>query len=198
MTPEFAGSQYLIEVIYLVASALFILSLKWMSSPATARHGIVAGEIGMVLAIAGTLLQSRHHRLQMDHYRPRPRLGHRGSARYGADDRRSPANRPQPCVRRSVRDARGDCGVLSRHAKQFEVRAVSAFTGSDPRRPDFYRKSHGSGQTAGDPSAASHHLQRPESRQSSFVQSSQSAVQFSRTPSGSERELVPAHRRNMR
>jgi H+-translocating NAD(P) transhydrogenase subunit beta len=29
-----------------------------MSSPATARHGILAGEIGMVLAIAGTLL---HH-----------------------------------------------------------------------------------------------------------------------------------------
>jgi len=58
MTPEFAGSQYLIEIIYLIASALFILSLKWMSSPKTARHGIWAGEIGMVLAIAGTLL---HH-----------------------------------------------------------------------------------------------------------------------------------------
>ncbi|MBZ5682439.1 MAG: NAD(P)(+) transhydrogenase (Re/Si-specific) subunit beta [Acidobacteriia bacterium] len=55
---EFVGSQYLIEAIYLIASALFILSLKWMSSPATARHGILAGEIGMVLAIAGTLL---HH-----------------------------------------------------------------------------------------------------------------------------------------
>jgi NAD(P) transhydrogenase subunit beta len=55
---EFAGSQYVIEVVYLVASALFILSLKWMSSPATARHGILAGEIGMVLAIGGTLL---HH-----------------------------------------------------------------------------------------------------------------------------------------
>src|ERR1700727_188109 len=55
---DFAGSQYLIEIIYLIASALFILSRKWMSSPATARHGILAGEIGMVLAIAGTLL---HH-----------------------------------------------------------------------------------------------------------------------------------------
>jgi NAD(P) transhydrogenase subunit beta len=54
---EFAGSQYLLEIIYLVASALFILSLKWMSSPAMARHGILAGEIGMVLAIAGTLLR---------------------------------------------------------------------------------------------------------------------------------------------
>src|ERR1700689_3082538 len=55
---EFAGSQYLIEIIYLIASALFILSLKWMSSPATARHGVLAGEIGRVLAIGGTLL---HH-----------------------------------------------------------------------------------------------------------------------------------------
>ncbi len=53
---EFAGSQHVIEVIYLVASALFILSLKWMSSPTTARHGIWAGEVGMVLAIASTLL----------------------------------------------------------------------------------------------------------------------------------------------
>ena len=57
MTTEFAGSQYVIEIIYLIASALFILSLKWMSSPATARHGILAGEIGMVLAIGGTLLR---------------------------------------------------------------------------------------------------------------------------------------------
>src|ERR1700675_1291936 len=55
---EFAGSQYVIEAIYLIASALFILSLKWMSSPSTARHGVWAGELGMLLAIAGTLL---HH-----------------------------------------------------------------------------------------------------------------------------------------
>src|SRR6202521_5449224 len=54
---DFAGSQYLIEIIYLIASALFILSLKWMSSPAMARHGILAGEIGMVLAIGGTMLR---------------------------------------------------------------------------------------------------------------------------------------------
>jgi proton-translocating NAD(P)+ transhydrogenase subunit beta len=46
----------LIEVIYIVASALFIFSLKWMSTPVTARRGILAGEVGMVLAIAGTLL----------------------------------------------------------------------------------------------------------------------------------------------
>src|SRR5437879_13771983 len=54
----FAGSQQISQAIYLLASALFIFSLKWMSSPATARRGVWAGEIGMVLAIAGTLL---HH-----------------------------------------------------------------------------------------------------------------------------------------
>jgi len=53
---EFAAHQVVIEVIYLVASALFILSLKWMSSPMTARQGVWAGELGMLLAIGGTLL----------------------------------------------------------------------------------------------------------------------------------------------
>ena len=49
-------SDLIIEITYLIATALFILSLKWMSSPATARHGVWAGELGMLLAIAGTLL----------------------------------------------------------------------------------------------------------------------------------------------
>src|SRR5271169_306018 len=56
MTGEIGAIQVLIELLYLIASVLFILSLKWMSSPTTARHGIWAGEIGMVLAIGGTLL----------------------------------------------------------------------------------------------------------------------------------------------
>jgi H+-translocating NAD(P) transhydrogenase subunit beta len=51
-------SQYLIESTYLIATALFILSLKFMSSPATARHGVWAGEFGMLLAIVGTLLNA--------------------------------------------------------------------------------------------------------------------------------------------
>ena len=55
---DFAGNQTVIEIIYLVASVLFILSLKFMSSPATARYGVWAGEVGMLLAICGTLL---HH-----------------------------------------------------------------------------------------------------------------------------------------
>ena len=47
MAPDLAGGQIVIELVYLVASVLFILSLKWMSSPTTARHGIWAGEIGI-------------------------------------------------------------------------------------------------------------------------------------------------------
>jgi NAD(P) transhydrogenase subunit beta len=54
------GRDQVIELAYLVATALFILSLKWMSSPATARRGVRAGEVGMLLAIAGTLL---HHEI---------------------------------------------------------------------------------------------------------------------------------------
>jgi NAD(P) transhydrogenase subunit beta len=49
-------TEHLIELAYLVATALFILSLKWMGSPTTARRGVRAGELGMLLAIGGTLL----------------------------------------------------------------------------------------------------------------------------------------------
>jgi NAD(P) transhydrogenase subunit beta len=47
---------HLVHYIYIVAAALFILSLKWMNSPVTARRGIFAGETGMLLAIVGTLV----------------------------------------------------------------------------------------------------------------------------------------------
>jgi proton-translocating NAD(P)+ transhydrogenase subunit beta len=49
-------SDVLIEIAYVIATALFILSLKWLSSPTTARRGVFAGEAGMALAIVGTLL----------------------------------------------------------------------------------------------------------------------------------------------
>jgi len=49
-------TEHIIEITYLIATALFILSLKWLSSPTTARRGVFAGEIGMLLAIVGTLM----------------------------------------------------------------------------------------------------------------------------------------------
>ncbi|MGO9263162.1 MAG: NAD(P)(+) transhydrogenase (Re/Si-specific) subunit beta [Bryobacteraceae bacterium] len=47
---------HLVNYLYIVAAALFVLSLKWMNSPATARRGVFAGETGMLLAVTGTLL----------------------------------------------------------------------------------------------------------------------------------------------
>lgn len=41
----------------IAASALFILSLMWMSHPSTARRGVRAGEAGMLIAILGALVQ---------------------------------------------------------------------------------------------------------------------------------------------
>jgi NAD(P) transhydrogenase subunit beta len=52
---DLVGGEYVIEVLYIISAALFILSLKWLSSPATARRGVFAGEIGMLLAVVGTL-----------------------------------------------------------------------------------------------------------------------------------------------
>jgi len=49
-----------IQVLYLAAAVLFILALRGLSSPATARRGMFLGEIGMLLAIVGTLL---HHEI---------------------------------------------------------------------------------------------------------------------------------------
>src|SRR5579863_8724561 len=50
-----------VHFIYLVSAALFILSLKWMNHPATARRGVFTGEAGMILAIAGTLMAQDVH-----------------------------------------------------------------------------------------------------------------------------------------
>jgi NAD(P) transhydrogenase subunit beta len=44
---------------YVLAAALFVLALKWLSSPSTARRGNLTGEIGMAAAIVGALLN--HH-----------------------------------------------------------------------------------------------------------------------------------------
>ena len=47
---------YFIELSYLLASVLFILGLKGMSHPETAKRGMHLAEFGMLMAIVGTLL----------------------------------------------------------------------------------------------------------------------------------------------
>ena len=51
-------SEHIIEVTYLASGVLFILALRWLSAPRTARRGVQAGELGMLLAIVATLLRA--------------------------------------------------------------------------------------------------------------------------------------------
>jgi NAD(P) transhydrogenase subunit beta len=50
--------QSLVNYIYIISAALFVFSLKWLNSPATARRGVFAGEIGMLLAVAGAFMKA--------------------------------------------------------------------------------------------------------------------------------------------
>ncbi|HTA84865.1 MAG TPA: NAD(P)(+) transhydrogenase (Re/Si-specific) subunit beta [Silvibacterium sp.] len=50
--------ESLYPVLYILAAAGFILAIKWLSSPATARRGVFVGEAGMLLAVVGTLLRA--------------------------------------------------------------------------------------------------------------------------------------------
>jgi NAD(P) transhydrogenase subunit beta len=50
--------DHIIEISYIIAGVLFILALKWLSAPRTARRGVQAGEIGMLLAVVASLLRA--------------------------------------------------------------------------------------------------------------------------------------------
>jgi H+-translocating NAD(P) transhydrogenase subunit beta len=50
------AAEHITQASYLAAAALFILSLRWLSDPKTARRGVAAGVAGMTAAIVGTLL----------------------------------------------------------------------------------------------------------------------------------------------
>jgi len=49
-------SENLIQLSYFVAAILFILSLRWLNHPRTARRGVAAGVAGMTAAVVGTLM----------------------------------------------------------------------------------------------------------------------------------------------
>ncbi len=51
--------ELLIQATYLVASVLFILGLRSLTSPPTARRGMQQAALGMLLAIVGTLLHQQ-------------------------------------------------------------------------------------------------------------------------------------------
>ncbi len=49
--------EHVVNYLYIVSAALFVLALKWMNKPESARRSVLAGEIGMLLAVVGTLLK---------------------------------------------------------------------------------------------------------------------------------------------
>jgi len=51
-------SDMLLATVYLAAAILFVLGLKALNSPQTARRGILLVEIGMLFAVVGTLLRT--------------------------------------------------------------------------------------------------------------------------------------------
>src|SRR5688572_14174580 len=56
-------SHGLVQLAYLIATALFVFALHWMNAPATARRGVYAGVVGMTLAVVATWAQPEvvHH-----------------------------------------------------------------------------------------------------------------------------------------
>ncbi len=55
------SSPILVQFAYFAAAVLFILGLKSMSSPLTARRGIIWAGVGMVLATLATFLTPEMH-----------------------------------------------------------------------------------------------------------------------------------------
>src|SRR5262249_30650818 len=49
-------NRHFIEPSYFAAAVLFIMSLRWLNHPRTARHGVAAGVLGMTAAVVGTLI----------------------------------------------------------------------------------------------------------------------------------------------
>jgi NAD(P) transhydrogenase subunit beta len=49
--------ETIVQYTYIAAGLSFIFAIKWMTAPTTARRGVAAGEIGMVLAVAGTFVR---------------------------------------------------------------------------------------------------------------------------------------------
>jgi len=47
----------LIQIAYLLATALFVFALHWMNDPRTARRGVISGVAAMFLAVAGTMIE---------------------------------------------------------------------------------------------------------------------------------------------
>ena len=60
---------WLTQILYLVSAVLFIIGLKRLGSPATARQGNMISGVGMLIAILVTLARSRDRLVRGDRRR---------------------------------------------------------------------------------------------------------------------------------
>src|SRR5262249_7436965 len=143
---------------YLLASGLFIFSLRWLSRPETARRGVAAGVAGMTLAIVGTLLHP-----EVAHYEwiavavvvgtiigvPLPRVPVTAVPQAAGVARRGPRRR-------------GEVQPLAPGRRAHPVPHVRDRGRGDPRLRHPDRQPDGRGQAAGGDPDPADRLSRPE------------------------------------
>ena len=148
-----------------MAVALFVLALKWLSSPATAKHGVLAGEFGAVLAVTATLCD-----YQIIEYKwiivalvvgaivgiPL------GLVPMTAVPQRTALSHAFGALAAAMIGI-AEYYVRVPHLTKFEM--VEIAHGSDHRLADLHRKPDRRGEVAGSAAAAAHYLSRAELRQ---------------------------------
>ena len=65
---QFTFGDSVLEIIYLIASGLFIMGLKMLSHPDSAKRGNIWAAAGMIIAIVGTLLLHRQDGQKMGNF----------------------------------------------------------------------------------------------------------------------------------
>ena len=65
---QFTFGDSVLEIIYLIASGLFIMGLKMLSHPDSAKRGNIWAAVGMIIAIVGTLLLHRQDGHKMGNF----------------------------------------------------------------------------------------------------------------------------------
>jgi len=59
VTAQELATNWFQQIVYVIGAGCFVLALKWMSGPKTARRGLWTGIAGMTLAVVGTLTDAR-------------------------------------------------------------------------------------------------------------------------------------------
>ena len=163
MSPQ--ATAHIIELSYICAVVLFVLSLKWLSAPSTARRGVLAGEVGMALAIAATLLY--HGIVSYQWIAVALVVGcvvgiPLGLVPMTAVPQRTALSHAFGALAAAMV---GTAEYLPGHAEHFPFHDVGAGDRSHPGLAHFHREPDGGGQAAGGAAAKADHVQGPEPRQ---------------------------------